>query len=403
MPTKMPTKTTWRAHEIPLRAESVPPGGIGVIHVGLAPVPKCLEGSAAASNARAFQPFALITTAEHIHFGFVRWYIGDRPMMDEREQLPYILARASMQDVDGTVPVAEVGQVISIYVKNKSTEARTFTGKLTGYQRFEEDVEGLPGSFMVTPPAVPAVRVLFFGSDRINGGDHLDQIKAVIDALPEGAVVMHSNVSSTERLAGHLAQARGLQVQRRDGEWEGFFRREYAVATCVHAFWDGKPGNTDSMVRKADAIGIEVVRHVLVHEADVEPVTEDVTEDVTEPDTTRYRDTMTSAARVSGNSGAKVRVEFDINGPFIAEVLIICGVSMARDLVENVEVRVDGELVRIEEREPVIGGGYRIASTPLDKPFKGVLVHGRVEVTADLKRDSDGFYPTLYGKTPVTG
>lgn len=121
----------WRDHEIEISVADVPPGGIGAIYVGIAPAPKCLEGSPLASNAKAFRLTHIVLPNGPAPFELVQMFFGARPVAPGAAIMLF-------QTTPFYGDTAEVGEVISIYLQNTDAVPRTFTGKLIGQQRLTD-------------------------------------------------------------------------------------------------------------------------------------------------------------------------------------------------------------------------------------------------------------------------
>ncbi len=103
---------------------------------------------------------------------------------------------------------------------------------------------------------------LFCGSRRIVNEA---PIKDAIDRLPRKSNVIHSNTDGTDKIAGRLANERGLKVRVCEYEYESLLRPEHGV-DVVCAFYDGEPGNTHNLVQEAIKLRIPVLTIHVKHE-----------------------------------------------------------------------------------------------------------------------------------------
>lgn len=102
------------------------------------------------------------------------------------------------------------------------------------------------------------------------GRDYRDHtvIKGVIDALPEGAIVIHGGAPGADKLAAKAAWERGLDVREYPAEWlklgrsAGPIRNQQMLEVespdLVIAFPGGR--GTDDMVGRALKAGVKVKR-----------------------------------------------------------------------------------------------------------------------------------------------
>jgi hypothetical protein len=98
----------------------------------------------------------------------------------------------------------------------------------------------------------------------------LDRVRAVVDTLPEGTVVVSGGARGVDTAAWLAAQARGLRAVVHLADWKkhgnaaGVIRNTAIVESCdeVIAFWDGESRGTADTIRKARAAGkpVRVVR-----------------------------------------------------------------------------------------------------------------------------------------------
>lgn len=136
------------------------------------------------------------------------------------------------------------------------------------------------------------MRVLFCGSRDFTGEA---AIRAVVDALPADAVVVHGAARGADDIAGRLAKARGLAVEEHPARWtehapgwcrcgaplprtcKGAGRRRNQLmldsgVDAAHAFPLPSSIGTVDMVQRLEAAGVPVIVHrvgprLLVHTA----------------------------------------------------------------------------------------------------------------------------------------
>lgn len=128
--------TEWRDKEYQFNNGPVGPGVVAAVFVGLVPAPLCFSAmNVEGVGARPFRSSAIVVEGDTgERFQLVQWFIGDRALLDDESGIKFaeIVAFGESE-----APVAEVGALIAIYVKNVSTEDATFVGKLVGHERIE--------------------------------------------------------------------------------------------------------------------------------------------------------------------------------------------------------------------------------------------------------------------------
>lgn len=90
-----------------------------------------------------------------------------------------------------------------------------------------------------------------------------DQVRAYVEQLPEGTVVVTGGARGVDKVAEEAARARGLPVEVLPADWERYgrsagMRRNYEVlqrADEVAAFWNGESPGTQHMIELAQSSG----------------------------------------------------------------------------------------------------------------------------------------------------
>lgn len=111
------------------------------------------------------------------------------------------------------------------------------------------------------------MRILFTGSRHWNNAA---PVAAIINSLPDHAIVIHGAARGLDSLAGHLAKQRGLTVESYPADWNrygksaGFRRNEHMAslgADICFAFPIKGSKGTRHMVTHARSLNIPVFIH----------------------------------------------------------------------------------------------------------------------------------------------
>lgn len=94
-------------------------------------------------------------------------------------------------------------------------------------------------------------------------------VRQVIDALPDGAAVIHGGAAGADGLAGRFAAARGLTVEVYPADWRTYGRAAGPIRNA-QMLREGRPDRviafrmcgisrgTDNMIRQARVAGVPV-------------------------------------------------------------------------------------------------------------------------------------------------